>query len=864
MFSQFHPVIHAPPPPSPSPPEPLLTLQSRLQFQKLNSRLALQEPKTNKHQSNQSSVSQTQTIILPFLTGKVNSTAYASILDYCTCPRLGKQVHAHLHKNGFHGREFVQTKLLQFYGKCGCVDDLVQVFDKMPERNLYTYAAAMNVLLDKGLSEEAFTCFKRLLFEDIVLEFFVFPVAFKICNGYGGVDLGKQLHGISTKIGVLSHNYVANALIDMYGKCRSLSDAEKVFDKMLERDCVSWNSMVTACAANGRVFEALDFLEKMSRENDLMPNFVSWSALIGGFAQNGYDEEAIGVLYKMRGAGFEPNARILASVLPACARLRNLRLGKEMYGYITRHGFMSSPYIVNGLIDLYRRCGAMESAYNVFSRFSVRDEVSFNTMIAGYCENKEILKAKELFDTMGYEKKSKDLISWNSMISGYADNFMFDEALRLFIDLMSNEEIEPDSFTLGSVLSACAEIGFLKLGKSIHSYCIVKGLHSNPFIGGALVDMYCQCRDLEAAQKVFCQVNEKDIVIWNTFISGYASCNKIESIQSILKWMKDDGFEPNIYTWNGIIAGYVENGHNESALKLFSDLQVSNLKPDIYTVGIVIPACSRLATIERGKQVHAYAVRCGFDSDLYIRAALIDMYAKCGIMKYAKLVHNRTKNHNLVTQNAMLNAYAMHGHGGDGIDFFRKMLVDGFKPDNVTFLAVLSSCVHAGSVETGQEFFDLMGLYGVTPTLKHYTCMVDLLSRAGKVKHAYNMVEKMPMKTDSVLWSALVSSCIIHGDVDLGEIAANKLIELEPDNSGNYVMLANLYASTGKWHELRKIRQQMKDEQLHKNPGCSWIEDRDETHVFMAWDKSHKRAKEIYDTLDILTAQMQLEKVQLL
>ncbi|KAI3457975.1 hypothetical protein Pfo_014638 [Paulownia fortunei] len=852
MFSQFQPVTHAP-------PELPLTTQSRVEFLKLTSRLSLREARTNKQQSDQS-VSQIQTII-PFLDGKVSSTAYASVLHSCSCPKFGKQVHAHLLKNGFHGREFVETKLLQMYGKCGCVADMVLVFDKMPDRNLYTYTAILNVLLDNGLFEEALMYFERLLFEDVGLEFFVFPVALKICGGYGGFELGRQLHGIVMKIGVLSHIYVGNALIDMYGKCGSLNDAEKVLDNMLERDCVSWNSMVTACAANGRVFEALKFLEEMSGQNDLMPNFVSWSALIGGFAQNGYDEEAIEMLYKMRAAGFEPNPRILASVLPACARLRKLRLGKEMYGYITRHGFMSSPYIVNGLIDLYRRCGVMESAFKVFSKSSVRDEVSFNTMIAGYCDNGEILKAKELFDMMEYEGKSKDLISWNSMISGYADNFMFKEALRLFIDLMNKGGIEPDSFTLGSALGTCADIGSLRLGKGIHSYCIVKGLQSNLFVGGALVDMYCQCRDIEAAQKALLLVPERDVVIWNAFISGYASCNQMESIQCILQWMKNDGFEPNVYTWNGIIAGYVEKGHHELALQLFSDMQASNLRPDIFTVGIVLPACSRLATIERGKQVHAYAVRCGFETDVYIRAALIDMYGKCGIMKYAKLVHNRTKNHNLVTQNAMLNAYAMHGHGEDGIAFFREMLVDGFKPDNVTFLAVLSSCVHAGSVETGQEFFDLMGSYGVIPTLKHYTCMVDLLSRAGQLKQAQEMVESMPMDPDSVIWGALLGGCIIHGDVDLGEIAANKLIDLEPYNSANYVMLANLYASTGKWRELRKIRQQMKDEQLHKNPGCSWIEDKDETHVFMAWDRSHKRAKEIYDVLDNLTAQMRLEQV---
>lgn len=854
MTSLFQPVIHAPPPRT---ADPTLTTGTRVHFQKLNSRHSSQQSRENNTLTNQS-ISQIRRTILPFLNGNLNSTTYASVLDSCSCPNFGKQVHAHLLKTGFHRREFVATKLFQMYGKCGCINNVVIVFDKMPERNLYSYTALLNVFLEHELYEEALMYFERLLYEDVDLEFFVFPVAFKICGGYGGVELGRQLHGISTKIGVLSHIYVGNALIDMYGKCGSLSNAEKVFGNLFERDCVSWNSMVTACAANGRVFEALDYLEDMLGENDSKANYVSWSALIGGFTQNGYDEEAIKMIYKMRANGSEPNARILASVLPACARLRKLRLGKEMYGYITRRGFMSSPYIVNGLIDLYRRCGVMENAYKVFSNFSVRDEVSFNTMIAGYCENGEILKAKELFTMMEYEDRSKDLISWNSMISGYTENSMFNEALSLFIDLMNEGGVVPDSFTLGSVLNACSEMGSSRLGKGIHSYCIVRGLQSNLFVGGALVDMYCKCRDLEAAEKAFNRVSERDIVIWNALVSGYAGLNKLESVQCVLQRMKDDGFEPDVYTWNGIIAGYVENGHHELALKLFSDMQRSNLRPDIYTVGIALPACARLATIERGKQVHAYAIRYEYESDAYIRAALVDLYAKCGNMKYAELVYSGGQNRNLVIQNAMLNAYAMHGYGEEGVAFFNEMLVNGYTPDSVTFLSVLSSCIHAGSVETGLELFDLMGSYGVTPTLKHYTCMVDLLSRGGQLKRAYEVVERMDVDADTVIWGALLGGCMIHGDVGVGEIAAQKLIEMEPDNSSNYVMLANLYASTGKWRELRKVRQQMKDEQLHKNPGCSWIEDKHETHVFMAWDRSHKRVKEIYEMLDNLTAQMRL------
>ncbi|KAL3846130.1 hypothetical protein ACJIZ3_003533 [Penstemon smallii] len=828
MFSQLQVVVHAPPSP---PSEPPLNTHSDVRFNKLSSSVSSQD-------------NQYSQIILPFLNGKVNSTSYASVLDSCTTPKTGKQVHDHLLKNGYNRREFVGTKLLQMYGKFRCFNYVVHLFDKMPERNLYTYTALLNLLLDNELFDKALLYFVQLLFDDVKLEFFVFPVALKICCGYGGVELGRQLHGIAMKIGVLSHVYVGNALIDMYGKCESLNEAKKLLNSMFERDCVSWNSIITACASNGKVFQSLEFLEEMSRENNLAPNLVSWSALIGGFSQNGYDQEAIEMLYKMRAAGCEPNMRTLASALPAAARLRKLSLGKKIYGYIIRHGFMSSPYVANGLIDLYRRCNDMVSASKIFSRFSIRDEVSFNTMIAGYCDNGEIHKAKELFDQVEYEGKSKDLISWNSMISGYAENSLFNEALRMLIELLS-EGTEPDSFTLGSVLGACASIGFLSLGKCIHSYCIVKGQESNLFVGGALVEMYCKCQELEAAVKALHRVPEKDIVIWNSLVSGYAH----------------DGFEPNVYTLNGIIAGYVENDHNELALKLFLEMQSSKLSPDIYTVGIVLPACSKLATTERGKQVHAYAIRRGFVSNVYIVAALIDMYAKCGIMNYAKLVHDRSKNHNLVTRNAMLNAYAIHGHGVDGIAFFRKILNDGLIPDNVTFLAVLSSCVHAGSVDTGLEFFDLMGFYGVVPTLKHYTCMVDLLSRAGLLKRAYKVVKSMPFDPDTVIWGALLGGCIIHGDSDLGEIAAHKLIALEPENSGNYVMLANLYASKGKWQELKRIRQQMKEEQLCKNLGCSWIEVKDEMHVFMACDKSHKRAEEVYDILDNLTAEMRLEVV---
>ena len=745
------------------------------------------------------------------------------------------------------------------YGRFGCLEDAHYLFDKMPQRNLYSWTAILGVHVDHGCFEEALSLFEELLVDDIGLDFFVFPVVLKVCSGLRGLELGRQLHGMVIKYQQVSNIYVGNALIDMYGKCGSLDDAKNVLASMVETDRVSWNSIVTACAANGKVYEALGFLEKMSNFKNSRPNLVSWSAVIGGFSQNGHDKEALELLCRMQAAGFKPNSRTLASVLPACARLQTLNLGKEIHGYVTRNGFLSNPFVVNGLVDVYRRCSDMGSALKIFSRFSVKNMISCNTMIVGYCENGKMEKAKELFDQMELVGK-KDVISWNTMISGFADNLLFDEAFSLFRDLVMEEGIEADSFTLGSVLAGCANMATLSRGKEVHAQAIVRGLQSNTFVGGALIEMYSKCKDLESARSAFDEVTERDSATWNVLISGYACCNQIENIQNLIRKMRKDGFEPNVYTWNGILSGHVENGHLELALRLFAEMQTSNLRPDIYTVGIILPACARLASISRGNQVHAHSIRRGYESDVHIGAALVDMYAKSGSLKHAMQAYNRITNPNLVSQNAMLTAYAMHGHGEEGISLFRNILRNGSRPDRVTFLSVLSSCVHAGAaVQTGHEFFDLMAYYDVKPDLKHYTCMVDLLSRAGRLDEAYELIKKTPMEPDSVMWGALLGGCVVWGDVDLGEIAAERVIELEPYNTGNYVLLANLYAYAGKWHDLARTRQMIKDRGMQKSPGCSWIEDGDEIHVFLSCDRSHEKTEDIYTTLVNLNTHMRTE-----
>ncbi|KAF6145990.1 hypothetical protein GIB67_033349 [Kingdonia uniflora] len=465
-------------------------------------------------------------------------------------------------------------------------------------------------------------------------------------------------------------------------------------------------------------------------------------------------------------------------------------------------------------------------------------------MIVGYFENGEISKAKEVFDYMDLVGVEKDTISWNSMASGYVDNGSCDKALEIFRDSQLEEGIEADSYTLGSALAACADLAALKQGKEIHSYAIRRGLSSNPFVCGSLVELYSKCRDVVRARMVFDQVIEHDTATWNALVSGYSRSNQMEKVHELLLKMELDGVEPNIYTWNGIIAGNAENRNNELALQNFYQLQISNLKPDIYTIGIVISVCSSLSTIKRGKQVHAHSIRCGYDTEvIHIGSSLVDMYSKCGNIGQAWLAFKRISRPNLVSWNSMLAAFAMHGPGKEGIALFCKMQEEGVGPDGVTFLSVLSSCVHEGLVDLGLEYFNLMPYYNIEPTVKHYTCMVDLLCRACRLNEAYELVKKMEVDADIVTWSVLLSGCVMHRNVQLGEIAAKKVIDLDPHSTGNYVMLANLYASVGRWDDLARTRQAIKNQEMNKIPGCSWIEDREQVHVFVASDRSHKQAE---------------------
>ncbi|XP_078153406.1 putative pentatricopeptide repeat-containing protein At3g01580 [Carex rostrata] len=782
---------------------------------------------------------------------------YASAIDSCHCSSLARQIHAHVIKRRFSGHsEFLETRLLVMYGRCSCVRTACYLFDKMLQRTLYTWLAILTVLVNHRLFRKAICIFNQMLLEENEFNFFVFPVVLKACTGLDLVELGKCIHGFVLKTDIISNAYVGNALIDMYGNCGLVEDATKFFHGMKERDRVSWNSIINACSANAMVYEALNFLEEMRKLDNVEPDVVSWTSAICGFSQNGHDEEALKLFAKMLASGVKPNPHTFSSLSPSCGRLGVLTLGKELHGYVMRHDLITSPFVVNGLMHVYWRCGDIISTERLFLKFSSRNVVIYNALLICYSETGNLEKARNLFENMEFEGIKRDDISWNSIISGHVDNEMHGEAISMFRKMIIDEQIKPNQYHLGSTLLACAAYGAFKQGKELHAHAIVRGYSSDPYMGSALVELYCKSKDLTSAESAFKGILERSTWNWNVLSMGHArNGNFIRSLELIGE-MKECGFEPNICTWNGLIAGCVENGENKLAFELFRKLPSEGLRPDIHTINMVLSICSRVLSIELGKQVHAHAIRCGYESEVRIGAPLVDMYYKCGNIRLGVLAFERIREHNLVSCNTMLAGYATHGLGTEGIKFFNKLLKDDLVPNEITFLSVLSSCVHSGDLEKGRFYFKMMQNYGIEPELKHYTCMVDLLSRAGQLNQAYELIKTMPMQPDPFVWTTLLNGCVTKCNVELGEIAASKLIELEEGEMANYVLLANLYASAEKWDDLARIRRLIKERGMHKSPGCSCIEIKDTVHMFLAGDKSHNEVHEIYALLDILHLHM--------
>lgn len=444
-----------------------------------------------------------------------------------------------------------------------------------------------------------------------------------------------------------------------------------------------------------------------------------------------------------------------------------------------------------------------------------------HSLITMYSKCREMGFARKVFDEMS----ERDLVSWNSIISGYSRIGFPGEAVELF-GKMREVGMEPDEMTLVSVLAACGHLGDLKLGRSIEEHVVEKGMELNSYIGSALINMYGKCGELESARRVFNGMKRKEIVIWNAMMTGYA-----------------------------------QNGLSDETLSLFNAMKETGPEPNEITLIAVLSACASIGALDLGMWIGEYASKRGFHHNIYVGTALVDMYSKCGNLEYASRVFENMPQRNEVSWNTMISAHAFHGRAEEALTLFQRMLEEkGLCPDEITFIGVLSACVHAGLVDEGRRLFDLMSsFFGLTPKVEHYSCMVDLLSRAGQVYEAWDFIQKMPQKPDEILLGALLSACQKLKNVDIGERVIQLLLEIEPSNSGNYIISSKIYADVRRWDDCARMRVLMKQNGVTKTPGCSWIEMDGNLREFHAGDFLIEDAEEIHQVLDMLYDDMAME-----
>ncbi|CAK9169387.1 unnamed protein product [Ilex paraguariensis] len=448
------------------------------------------------------------------------------------------------------------------------------------------------------------------------------------------------------------------------------------------------------------------------------------------------------------------------------------------------------------------------------------------------------------------------------MIQAYSKTPTSQESLYLFQQMLfldGSTFANPDKYTFNFVITACScESTFFGYGQNVHAMVLKNGYDSNLFVGNSLVNLYASLSRMVNGQRVFDEMPYRDIITWTSLVRGYTMCGDIVKAEELFLKMP----EKNDVSWAVMVAGYVVRELYSNALTCFNDmLGDDKVRPNEAVFVSVLSACAHLGALDQGKWIHVFMDKTGTLESPNISTALIDMYAKCGRIDCAKQVFDGIGKRDLHTWTSMISGLSMHGLGKEALEVFSDMLGEGVKPDNITILGVLNACSHSGRVEEGLSiFYDLERLWGIVPKLEHYGCLIDLLSRAGRLESAFEAVKSMPMEPDIVIWRALLSACRVHGNVGLGERIIKYIAQLNPgSHGGGYVLLSNLYASMGQWDSVIKVRKAMSQKEIKSSPGCSYIEIDGAVHEFLAADRLHPKILEINNKLNEVMKRISLE-----
>ncbi|KAF3438951.1 hypothetical protein FNV43_RR17226 [Rhamnella rubrinervis] len=843
---------------------------------------------------------------------------FPSVIKACAAlgaSGIGKEVHCIVFRRGYEKNIVIQTALVDFYAKCGCMRTAHELIDRISQPDLISLNALIAGYSLNGLDWDAFEVFRKIYVKDLKPNSSTIASIIPVCTRLECFETGKSLHGLGVKSGYFLNDFLVPAFVSMYAGDLDLFSARNLFDSVKKRNIAVWNAIISAYTHMQKPTEAFklfgDLLQSDVQPNPItfisiipscekynskslgeslhasaithgtanqppvltallsmysklrdvdsaktifcqMPNRnrLSWNSMVSGHVYNGLWDLSLDAFCEMQIAGVDPDAVSVISVISACTKLGAVLLGKSVHAFSLRKGFESNLNVSNALLAFYSSSFELSSCFNLFLKMPVRS-----------------------------------VVSWNTLISCCARNTEMEMAFSLLCQ-MQKEGLELDLVTLMSTLPGLSESKYLGQGMAIHCYAVKTNFASDVSLANALVSMYCNCGDVYAGRLLFDVMPEKNVVSWNALSTGFRLHSLQNEVIVLFGEMVEHNQRPNyvsllnllpacstqlqgksvhafalrtgifqetslltsllimyarfeniiscllvfqmgkkedISMWNAMMSVCTQTNNAKMAIAFFYDLLLMGLKPDNFTVVSLISACVQLNSINLANSTMAFLICTGFDKDVTISNALIGLYARCGNISIARRLFDEFNARDAVSWTVMINGYGLHGNGKAALDLFHQMELSGFKPDDVTYLTILSACSHSGLAEQGLMVFNSMADHGISPGIVHYACMVDLLGRTGRLTEAYDMVKGLPYQPSTSLLESLLGACRIHGDVELGEKTSRLLSVLDPDNSRSYVMLYNIYAASGRWTDAERVRSEMEGKQLRKTPGFSLL-----------------------------------------
>jgi len=746
---------------------------------------------------------------------------FAVLFQNCADVRSLKKLHARVLTLGLGRDVTLGSEILIRYAGLGILPMTSLCFQGFLNNDLAQWSSAMVDIFRAGYAEEVIHLYRGLKLRQIGLDEKTITFGLKSCTELRNLLLGKGMHADSLKLGLSRDKFVGSSLVGLYSKLARMADSHKVFEEILDKDIVSYTSMITGYSEN--------------------MDSTSWNAFE--------------IASDMLQSNLEVNRVTLVSLLQVAGNLRAIREGKSVHCYSIRRGIgVSDEVLETSLVHMYTRCGAYQLASAVLKN-SMQAVASWNALLAGLVQTGQSGNAVHHFSVMLHEHKAipdsvtyanvisacaelhnsgcaasvhaylirrsipldvvlatalikvyfkctrimrsrhlfdqlmvKDVVSYNAMIYGYLQSGMANEAITLLKEMMV-QCVAPNSVTVLSLLAAIADHKDLVRGRWIHGFAIRHGFCSDVDIANQIIRMYSFCGKIAAARIVFALLEKKILISWTAMMMGCLFC-----------------------------------GHGSETVRLLQLMQQHGVKPDSVTLMAAAQAASELGHLKGVKQIQCFVYRALLEKDTKTANSIITAYAKCGRLDLSVGLFLSLENRDLDSWNALISAYGMHGFYIKVLEMFKLMEEGNINPDGLTFSSVLSACSHAGLVKEGLRIFQSMtSMYSVLPQEEHYGCIVDLLSRAGHLEEAYKLIKLSTLNDRSSVLCALLSACRTHGNTILGQIISDELLELE-QNPGTYALISEVFAQKGQWNKSATIRNIAKKSGLRKLPGSSFIE----------------------------------------